>query len=103
MIEAWLIGGKAAHTRIELDSELPLVLPLSLPDGETINYHYVGDLVLHADKTVRVFRHDSIRAEEITSFVRLKHTPLSPTHRAARGTGQSGFSPSPSRVSLRYE
>lgn len=100
MVEAWLIGGSAAHARIELETSLPSVLPVILRGGETVNYHYVGELAL-GDKTVHLFRHDSVRPEEITSFVRLRRGSPSDTRSADRDH-DAGYSPPRSPVTMRY-
>jgi len=102
MVEAWLIGGTAAHARIALDSSCPPTLSLTLPDGESVDYHYVGDLALLEGKIVHLFRHGSIRPEEITSFVRLARAPLSHTSNAHLSGSQSGYSPPRSPVRMRY-
>jgi len=75
MVQALLIGGEAAHTRLEMDSRVPQTITLPMPRGVYSKYHYVGNLALPQAQVLRLYRHESVCAQDIESCVQLSRPP----------------------------
>ena len=88
MVQALLIGGEAAHTRLELGSRVQQTITLPMARGIYSNYHYVGNLALPPAQVLRLYRHESVRPQDIESCVQVSRPPACRTEGEEMPMGQ---------------